>query len=50
MAKKTPQPAESKPAPTLGQPIPFDEALRRMVNAPPQHKTKKPAKGPPDKD
>jgi hypothetical protein len=24
-------------------PIPFDEALRRMVNAPPQHKTAKKA-------
>jgi len=32
--------AERKPSP---DPIPFDEALRRMLNTPPQHKPAKKA-------
>ena len=32
------------------EPIPFDDALRRLVNTPPRHKIKRPKDWPQDED
>ena len=32
------------------EPVPFDEALRRLVNTPPRHKIKRPKDWPQDED
>lgn len=45
------KPVSKKPLPKEPKPIPFDEALRRLVCTPPKHKTDeaKPKRKPKDK-
>jgi hypothetical protein len=36
--------AKGSDAPPVSPPMPFDDALRKLLKAPPQHKTTKPKK------